>query len=119
MMWGRSLRAHRARTAKTAVKPGRGDRGDQKRHEEGCEEEVEVNARPARRIHPADDEKVWEVKKGTRTAVLWQRLHPLGLELRLDVNGDMRSTTVEKTVHAAREVSAHMRAVLLQKGWAE
>ena len=67
---------------------------------------------------PPDDAKVWEVKKATRTAVLW-RLHPLGLELRLDVNGDMRSTTVEKTVHAAREVSAHMRTVLLQKGWAE
>ena len=51
---------------------------------------------------------MWCLRKGTRTAVCWQRLHPLGLELRIDVNGDTLRTTVGKTVEGAREQSAYM-----------
>ena len=68
---------------------------------------------------PPADEELWRLTKGRRTAVLWQRLHPLGLELRLDVNGDTMRTTLEKTVEGARKQSAHMREALLAKGWIE
>lgn len=48
----------------------------------------------------------------------WQRLHPLGFELRLDVNGDTLRTTVERTIEGAREQGAYMRAAMTEKGWA-
>jgi len=63
------------------------------------------------------DETLWVLHKGPRTAVLWQSLHPLGLELRLDVDGEMVRTRVEKTVHQAREATVQMRAAMVGKGW--
>ena len=68
-------------------------------------------------VAPADEE-LWRLAKGRRTAVCWQRLHPLGFELRLDVNGDTMRTTVERTIEAAREQSVHMRQAMLARGWA-
>ena len=64
------------------------------------------------------DEELWRLVKGRRTAVCWQRLHPLGFELRLDVNGDTMRTTVERTIEAARAQSVHMRQAMLARGWA-
>jgi hypothetical protein len=66
---------------------------------------------------PPADEELWRLKKGTRTAVCWRRLHPLGVELRLDVNGDTMRTTVEKTSEAARQQSAHMHTAMVAQGW--
>jgi len=66
---------------------------------------------------PSPDEELWRLTKGRRVAVCWQRVHPLGLELRLDVNGDTMRTTVERTEQAAREQSAYMRQAMLDKGW--
>ena len=63
------------------------------------------------------DEELWRLVKGRRTAVCWQRLHPLGFELRLDVNGDTMRTTVEGTEEAARAQSVYMRQAMLDKGW--
>jgi hypothetical protein len=63
------------------------------------------------------DEQLWTLRKNARTAVLWQALHPLGLELRLDVAGDTVRTRVEKSVHQARDATVHMRAAMLTKGW--
>lgn len=68
---------------------------------------------------PPADEALWRLKKGTRTAVCWQRLHPLGVELRLDVNGDTMRTTVEQTRAAALQQSAHMHAAMVAQGWQE
>jgi hypothetical protein len=68
---------------------------------------------------PPPDEELWRLVKGRRTAVCWQRLHPLGFELRLDVNGDTMRTTVERSIEAAGEQSTHMRQAMLDKGWAE
>ena len=65
------------------------------------------------------DEELWRLVKGRRTAVCWQRLHPLGYELRLDVNGDTMRTTVERTIDGAKEQSVHMRQAMLARGWAE
>lgn len=68
---------------------------------------------------PPADEELWRLKKGSRTAVCWQRLHPLGVELRLEVNGDAMRTTVEKTTAGVHEQSAHMRAAMVAQGWDE
>lgn len=65
---------------------------------------------------PADTE-LWRLTKGRRTAVCWQRLHPLGLELRIDVNRDTMRTTVARTEDEARTESARVHALMLEKGW--
>ena len=65
------------------------------------------------------DQQLWRLVKGRRTAVCWQRLHPLGFELRLDVNGDTMRTTVERTMDGVRAQSAHMRQAMLDRGWVE
>ena len=66
---------------------------------------------------PSPDEELWRLTKGRRVAVCWQRVHALGLELRLDVNGDTMRTTVEGTEEAARAQSVYMRQAMLDKGW--
>lgn len=63
------------------------------------------------------DEQLWTLRKNARTAVLWQALHPLGLELRLHVDGDTVRTRIEKSVHQVRDATVHMRAAILTKGW--
>ena len=68
---------------------------------------------------PPADEQLWRLVKGRRTAVCWQRLHPLGFELRLDVNGDTMRTTVERTLEGVQEQSVHMRQAMLARGWVE
>lgn len=68
---------------------------------------------------PPPDEKLWTLRHGRHTAVCWQRLHPLGLELRLDVNRDTMRTAVVKTVEEARAASAQMRDAMQAKGWVE
>jgi hypothetical protein len=68
---------------------------------------------------PPPDERLWTLRHGRYTAVCWQRLHPLGLELRLDVNRDTMRTAVARTVEEAREASAQMRAAMLAKGWVD
>jgi hypothetical protein len=56
--------------------------------------------------------------KDTRTAVCWQRRHPLGLELRVDVNGDTMRTTVARSGEEADAESSRMRALMIERGWA-
>jgi hypothetical protein len=41
----------------------------------------------------------------------------MGLELRVDVNGDTLRTTVERTADDARVQSEYMRTAMLAKGW--
>ena len=66
---------------------------------------------------PAADEQVWRLTKGRRVAVCWRRLHPLGLELRVDVNGDTMRTTVARTIEEARAECSRMYALMLDRGW--
>jgi hypothetical protein len=66
---------------------------------------------------PPADEKLWELRKGTRVAVCWRRRHPNGFQLRVDVNGDTLRTTVEPTQDGADEASRHMYASMLARGW--
>jgi hypothetical protein len=55
--------------------------------------------------------------KDNRTAVCWQRRHPLGLELRVDVNGDTMRTTVARSAEEADTESSRMRALMIERGW--
>lgn len=71
---------------------------------------------PVDRMPPAD-EKLWELRKGTRTAVCWQRRHPHGFELRVAVNGDTLRTTVEETAEGASRAATHMYEALLAREW--
>jgi hypothetical protein len=64
------------------------------------------------------DEHLWELRKGDRRAVLRRALHPLGIELILDVNGDLRYAKVERTVEDARGEAERMRESLIARGWA-
>ena len=66
---------------------------------------------------PPPDERLWSMTHGRHTAVCVQRLHPLGLELRLDVNGDTMRSAVATSVAEAQEASEKMREALRAKGW--
>ena len=66
---------------------------------------------------PPSAEELWRLTKDRRVAVCLQSLHPMGLELRIDVNGDTLRTTVERTADDARVQSEYMRAAMLAKGW--
>lgn len=66
---------------------------------------------------PPADERLWLLTKGTKTAACWQSLHPLGLELRLEVDYELRRTRVARTVDEARSRSGVWRALMLTKGW--
>lgn len=68
---------------------------------------------------PPPDEQLWTLRHGRHTAVCWQRLHPLGLELRLDVNRDTMRSAVARTVDEARTASDEMRNAMLARGWVE
>lgn len=63
------------------------------------------------------DEGLWELWKGERRAVCYRALHPLGIELVVEVNGDLRYAKVERTVAAARAEATRMRESLLSRGW--
>lgn len=65
------------------------------------------------------DEHVWTLTKGRLTAVCWQRLHALGLELRLDVNRDTMRTTIVATRDEALAETTRMRQLMLDKGWVQ
>lgn len=66
---------------------------------------------------PPADQRLWALRHGRHTAVCWQRLHPMGLELRLDVNRDTIRTAVASTEEEARAASMQMRDAMLAKGW--
>ena len=66
---------------------------------------------------PPADEKLWELRIGTRIAVCWRRRHTHGFQLRVDVNGDTLRTTVEPTEAGADEASHHMYRSMLDRGW--
>ena len=63
------------------------------------------------------DGELWRLGKGPRIAVCRRFRHPLGLELRLDVNGDTLGTRVERSLEAARDESAFLRETMLATGW--
>lgn len=67
---------------------------------------------------PPADERLWLLTKGTKTAACWQSLHPLGLELRLEVDYEVRRTRVARTVDEARAESARWLDLMLMKCWA-
>jgi len=66
---------------------------------------------------PRADEELWRLTKDTRTAVCSQRLHPLGLELRIDVDGDTRMTRVSRSVDEAWAERERLRMSMEAKGW--
>jgi hypothetical protein len=66
---------------------------------------------------PPPDEHLWTLRKGRLTAECFQALHPLGLELRLAVNGDTVRTGVARSVEEARAESQRMRDALYGRGW--
>jgi len=69
------------------------------------------------RAEPPADEHLWTLRKGQRTAVCAQALHPLGLELRLTVDGETLRTEVARSVEEGRAASERMRDLFRSKGW--
>lgn len=63
------------------------------------------------------DEHVWELRKGERRAVCRRALHPLGIELVLEVNGVLRYSKVARTVAEARAEAERMRESMVERGW--
>jgi hypothetical protein len=74
-----------------------------------------LSNRPSGTASP--DGELWRLGKSLRIAVCRRFRHPLGLELRLDVNGETLGTRVEHTLQAARAQSAFLRATMIASGW--
>ena len=66
---------------------------------------------------PPTDEQLWRLTKGRRVVVCWRRRHPLGFELRLELQGDTIRTAVYPTVDEAQAAEAHMREAMVERGW--
>lgn len=65
---------------------------------------------------PPPDGLLWTLRDGRHTAVCGECLPPLGLGLRLDINGDTMRKAVGRTFETASAISA---AMLASKGWQE
>lgn len=63
------------------------------------------------------DAVMWELRKGSRVARcdLWR--HPLGWELRCDVDGETRQTAVQRRRDTAEDLAHDWQAAFNGKGW--
>jgi hypothetical protein len=69
---------------------------------------------------PTDDQLValmWEARKGARVARCGLYRHPLGFELRCDVDGDTRQTAVQRRRETAEEQAHDWQQAFAGKGW--
>lgn len=66
---------------------------------------------------PREAALVWTLSKGWKTArcALWT--HPLGAELRVDVNGELVRSEAGRDVLALIELSTAWRTQFQEKGW--
>ena len=62
-------------------------------------------------------QEFWTLTKSKRRAVcvLWN--HPLGAEMRLDVDGEMTQTKASRDFTELLDASDAWRAAFLEKGW--
>ena len=63
------------------------------------------------------DAVMWELHKGSRVArcELWR--HPLGFEVRCDVDGETRQTAVQRRRDTAEDQAHDWQQAFGQKGW--
>ena len=61
--------------------------------------------------------EIWKLSKGRRVAVctLWN--HPIGAELRCDVDDEMRQTKASRAVGELLDVAHEWRKAFEAKGW--
>ena len=61
--------------------------------------------------------EIWKLTKGTRVAIctLWN--HPIGAELRCDVDDEMQQTKASRTVGELLDVAHEWRKAFEAKGW--
>ncbi len=67
-------------------------------------------------MNPTPD-PAWRLEKGARRAACRVEPHPLGLELVIEVDGDIVRTEVARTPGAAAARAADLRAAFEGKGW--
>jgi hypothetical protein len=59
----------------------------------------------------------WILRKGTHTAVcvLWN--HPIGAEMRLDIDGEMKETKAGRGLTELLDAADVWKAAFIEKGW--
>jgi hypothetical protein len=66
---------------------------------------------------PPTDERLWALTKGTRSSTCVLRAHPLGVEVRVDVDGEAQMTQVHRLKADACIDAAALEDAFLGKGW--
>jgi hypothetical protein len=74
--------------------------------------------RPPEPPPPPRDERLWALTKGARSATCVLRRHPLGVELRVDVDGEAQMRQVHRLKADARIHAATLEDRFQEKGWA-
>lgn len=69
---------------------------------------------------PAPDRVLWVLTKAARRAELALRAHPVGVEVRVSVDGSLLLSEVVRAYDGkdTRAVSERHRAAFLERGWA-
>jgi hypothetical protein len=66
---------------------------------------------------PPPPDTGWRLEKGARRAACRVEPHPLGLELVIEVDGEIVRTEVARTAAAAAGRTDELRAAFLERGW--
>ena len=66
---------------------------------------------------PPSDERLWALTKGARSATCVLRSHPLGVEVRVDVDGEAQMTQVHRLKADACIHAATLEDAFFGKGW--
>ncbi len=61
---------------------------------------------------------MWELRKGVRVARCEMWRHPLGWEVRVDVDSETRQTAVQRRRATAEDLAQDWQRLFAGKGWA-
>jgi hypothetical protein len=75
------------------------------------------STRPSGAVHRSASFEFWKLTKGASVAVcaLWD--HPLGAEVRCDVDGEMRRTKASRELGQLLDASDEWQKAFEEKGW--
>jgi hypothetical protein len=73
---------------------------------------------PEWRGHAVKLGEMWRLTKANHVAVCTLFTHPIGWEIRCDVDGDMRQTQAGRGLVALLDESDKWKQAFLEKGWA-
>ncbi len=59
----------------------------------------------------------WTMKKGARVVECTWWSHPLGVEMRCDVDGEMFATKVGRNIHELLDIRDEWQKAFQEKGW--